>query len=104
MNPHRCSRSSVAVVAVDVGVRARRFRSADSLSAFVAVVVVSESLFDARDIGTLADALPDDVCNGSSGCRAAVHIHGCNADYGACDRPNDHGPDFGGQASRGYDG
>lgn len=35
-------------------------------------------------------ATPGDECNGGSDCAAAVHIHGCFADYGSCDTPGEH--------------
>ena len=31
-----------------------------------------------------------DACDGSSGCTAQTHIHGCFADQGNCDEPGEH--------------
>ena len=30
------------------------------------------------------------TCDGSSECRAETHVHGCFADFGRCDEPNEH--------------
>lgn len=42
------------------------------------------------------DRIVDDGCDGSIYCAAKRHVHGCFADQGNCDEPNEyHGAPFG---------
>lgn len=46
---------------------------------------------DCVDLSNVFRAMVDtSACNGQTDCPAARHLHGCFADHGNCDHPNEH--------------